>query len=51
MACDECEKCRLYKDKIDPCPGQAVFDPQQCPVEKQVAKVLPKGVQRYVYKR
>lgn len=36
MACEKCEKCRLYKDKIETCLGQGVFDPKQCPIEKLV---------------
>jgi len=40
MACKQCEKCKLFREDIEPCPGQGIFDPRQCPVEKAAGKVI-----------
>ena len=44
MACKQCEKCKLLNDDLETCPGQATFDPKQCPIEKEIGAMLkPKG--------
>lgn len=47
MPCVKCERCSIFKDDIDPCPGQGVFDPKQCPVEREYNKIVPETKNRF----